>query len=126
MSNKKIPFGKNKKEQKPAFKRTNVQPPSDKKDLKEPLIKAAQAAASEIEALGVNGLPLRPYLDDIWAAINGHSTDITSIQTAITAIQSDILDIQTNCCSGGGGSPNLDGGHSDSVYTAQFIDGGSA
>jgi len=95
-------------------------------EAKERLIKAATAIASEIEALGVNGLPLRPYLDDIWAAINGGTTDITAIQTAITAIQADILDIQTNCC-GGGTSPNLDGGHAASIYTAvQFVDGGGA
>lgn len=104
------------------FKRTTVVP-SPNKDA---LIKAATVITSEIETLGVNGLPLRPYLDNIWAAINGHTTDLTGIQTDITNIQADILDIQTNCCSGGGGSPNLDGGHPDSIYTAQFVDGGAA
>lgn len=78
-------------------------------------------------------LPLRPYLDDIWDVLTGFDgsigtigDDITDIQNDITDIQNDILDIQTNCC-GGGTSPNLEGGHAASIYTAvQFVDGGGA
>lgn len=71
-------------------------------------------------------LPLRPYLDDIWDVLTGFDGSIGDIGDDITDIQNDIIDIQTNCC-GGGTSPNLEGGHAASIYTAvQFVNGGGA